>query len=128
MTIRIVKKSEIKFLNFKYRKKNKTTNILSFPATTNRIIKSQYIGDLVVCSAIIKKEAQEQHKSIESHWAHMIIHGTLHLLGYHHDNKQNLKKMKHLEIKTMLRLGFQNPYNIKQLNSNKNFKTSVKSF
>ncbi|WP_228860900.1 rRNA maturation RNase YbeY [Buchnera aphidicola] len=118
----------MKFLNFKYRKKNKTTNILSFPATTNRIIKSQYIGDLVVCSAIIKKEAQEQHKSIESHWAHMIIHGTLHLLGYHHDNKQNLKKMKNLEIKTMLRLGFQNPYNIKQLNSNKNFETSVKSF
>ncbi|XBC39110.1 MAG: rRNA maturation RNase YbeY [Buchnera aphidicola (Nurudea shiraii)] len=112
VTIRIVKKSEIKLLNFKYRKKNKTTNILSFPSTTNKIIKSDFIGDLVICGNIIKKEAQIKNITIESHWAHIIIHGTLHLLGYNHKNYNNFKKMKDLEIKAMVSLGYQNPYKI----------------
>lgn len=110
ITIRIVTKSEIKLLNFKYRNKNKTTNILSFPSTTNKLIKSYFIGDLIICSSVIKKEAQKNFIKIESHWAHMVIHGVLHLLGYNHDNYYNTNKMQNLEIKIMSFLGYNNPY------------------
>ncbi|XBC38053.1 MAG: rRNA maturation RNase YbeY [Buchnera aphidicola (Floraphis choui)] len=110
ITIRIVKSSEMQSLNFKYRKKNKTTNVLSFPSTSNTIVKSNFIGDLIICSDIIKKEAIKFNKEIKSHWAHMVIHGTLHLLGYDHNNYYNSKKMKHLEIKIMSSLGYKNPY------------------
>ncbi|XBC37542.1 MAG: rRNA maturation RNase YbeY [Buchnera aphidicola (Meitanaphis microgallis)] len=112
ITIRIVKKSEIKFLNKKYRYKNKTTNILSFPSTIHKIIKSSFIGDLVICGDIIKEEAKKNKKKIESHWAHIVIHGTLHLLGYDHKNYYDFKKMKKMEIKIMLSLGHNNPYTI----------------
>ncbi|XBC41134.1 MAG: rRNA maturation RNase YbeY [Buchnera aphidicola (Nurudea yanoniella)] len=110
ITIRIVKESSMKYLNYKYRNKNKVTNILSFPSTTNKIIKSHFIGDLVICGTIIKKEAQMKKQTIESHWAHVVIHGTLHLLGYNHKNLKNFKKMKDLEIKAMVSLGYCNPY------------------
>ncbi|XBC43198.1 MAG: rRNA maturation RNase YbeY [Buchnera aphidicola (Meitanaphis flavogallis)] len=110
ITIRIVRTLEMQLLNYKYRNKNKTTNILSFPSTTYKIMQSYFIGDLIVCSDVIKKEANTYNKNIESHWAHMIIHGTLHLLGYDHKNYYNLKKMQNLETNIMLSLGYKNPY------------------
>ncbi|XBC41655.1 MAG: rRNA maturation RNase YbeY [Buchnera aphidicola (Kaburagia rhusicola rhusicola)] len=110
ITIRVVRTCEMQFLNYKYRNKNKTTNILSFPSTTYKTMQSYFIGDLIICSDVIKKEANTYNKNIESHWAHMIVHGTLHLLGYDHKNYYNLKKMQRLETKIMLSLGYKNPY------------------
>ncbi|MCW5197160.1 rRNA maturation RNase YbeY [Buchnera aphidicola] len=110
ITIRIVNILEIKQLNYTYRKQNKPTNILSFPFESIPHIKSQFIGDLIICLEIIKKESQSQQKTIEEHLAHIIIHGTLHLLGYTHDNIYNTKIMQYIEIKNMIKLGYKNPY------------------
>jgi len=108
--IRIVEKKEIKFLNFKFRNKNYTTNILSFSYINDKIIKSNYIGDLVICGKIIEQEANEQKKELESHWAHITIHGILHLLGYDHTNLKKQSRMETLEIKIMKSLNYKNPY------------------
>lgn len=114
--IRLVEKSEIKFLNNKFRKKNNVTNILSFSYINDKIIKSNYIGDLIVCGEVIEREAIKKKISTESHWAHIIIHGILHLLGYTHSNITNREKMESLETKIMQSLNYKNPYsNIKKL-------------
>ncbi|WMY97314.1 MAG: rRNA maturation RNase YbeY [Arsenophonus sp.] len=115
LTIRIVEIKEIKDLNIKYKKKNKPTNILSFylgPINDNFLIKN-HIGDLVLCHKIIEKEAFIQKKKINAHYAHMIIHGCLHIFGYHHLTQYEYKKMKNLEIKIMKKINYHNPYQLK---------------
>ncbi|ACL30237.1 rRNA maturation RNase YbeY [Buchnera aphidicola] len=104
---------EIKKLNFNYRKKNKPTNILSFPF--NKFIKINYklLGDLVLCKNIIEKESLKYNKSLESHWAHITIHGTLHLLGYDHQNNKEADIMERLENKIMLSLNYKKPHILK---------------
>nr|P57517.1 RecName: Full=Endoribonuclease YbeY [Buchnera aphidicola str. APS (Acyrthosiphon pisum)] len=113
ITIRIVDEWEIKKLNFNYRKKNKPTNILSFPF--NKFIKINYklLGDLVLCKNIIEKESLKYNKSLESHWAHITIHGTLHLLGYDHQNNKEADIMERLENKIMLSLNYKKPHILK---------------
>lgn len=111
IVIRFVGIKEITKLNKKYRKKNKPTNIISFPFEPPAKIKTNLLGDLVICAPLIKKEAKMQHKTITAHLAHLVIHGVLHLLGYDHKTEKEAKMMESLEIKHLKKLGFNhNPY------------------
>jgi probable rRNA maturation factor len=110
ITIRIVEKKEIKQINLQYRGEKKTTNILAFPYSKIKKKKLIFLGDLIICSTVLQEEAKIQKKTLKSHWAHMIIHGTLHLLGYNHINESQQKKMESLETNIMLALGYTNPY------------------
>ncbi|CAL4323622.1 Endoribonuclease YbeY [Buchnera aphidicola (Thelaxes suberi)] len=110
ITVRIVNKREIQKLNLKYRKINKPTNVLSFPYNIELNYNETFIGDLVLCSEIIFEESKKLNVTILSHWAHISIHGILHLIGYTHDNEINHKKMKNIESKIMIDLGYKNPY------------------
>lgn len=115
LTIRIVDEKEITTLNSTYRKKNKPTNVLSFPMELPEGIEFDIkpLGDIVICAEVVKQEAKLQEKTEESHWAHMVVHGTLHLLGYDHENEIDADKMESLEINILKSLGFNNPYAIK---------------
>lgn len=108
--IRIVNKTESAYLNATYRHKQGPTNILSFPFETPRGISCSLLGDLVICASVIQQEAREQKKSLLAHWAHITIHGTLHLLGYDHIKNQDALQMEALEIKLLEQLGYANPY------------------
>ncbi|WWP00091.1 MAG: rRNA maturation RNase YbeY [Candidatus Dasytiphilus stammeri] len=113
ITIRLVDKLESQILNFRYRNKNQPTNILSFSFNQPFLKKppTEYLlGDLVICGSLIEEEAREQQKILRSHWAHIVIHGTLHLLGYDHSCDNDAKKMQLIETKIMLDLGYLNPY------------------
>lgn len=110
LTIRLVDTEEIQQLNKTYRQQDKPTNILSFPFEAPAYIPIDLLGDLVICHAIIEQEASEQQKQLTSHWAHIIIHGVLHLIGYDHIEDDEANKMEALEIELMLQLGFNNPY------------------
>ncbi|AEO08220.1 rRNA maturation RNase YbeY [Buchnera aphidicola] len=110
ITIRIVDKKNIQQLNYTYRKINKPTNILAFPF--NQLIKynAKLLGDLVVCKSIIEEESYKYNKLLEEHWAHIIIHGTLHLLGYDHKTQIQAKIMEKVENEIMMSLNYQKPY------------------
>ena len=110
LVIRIVDTKEITELNKKYRKKNRPTNIISFPFDLPLGVKNNFLGDLVICAPLVKQEAKLQHKTISAHFAHLVIHGVLHLLGYDHKKNNDSKKMEALEIKHLKKLGFENPY------------------
>lgn len=110
VVIRIVNFEESQQLNNTYRHKNKPTNVLSFPAELEAEIDDPWIGDLVVCAPLVAQEAAEQGKTLEAHWAHLIIHGTLHLIGYDHETDAQAYVMEGLERELMQRLNFQDPY------------------
>ncbi|XKM13082.1 rRNA maturation RNase YbeY [Orbaceae bacterium ac157xtp] len=110
ITIRIVDENESQELNLRYRHKDKPTNVLSFPFEAPIDMETPLLGDLIICKQVVEKEAQEQHKSLSSHWAHMIVHGCLHLLGYDHIEDEEAEEMEALEIEIMAELGFTNPY------------------
>lgn len=111
MTIRISDRDEITQLNRDYRGKDKATNVLSFPfETPAEIDELALLGDVVICAEVVMDEAQQQQKSIEAHWAHMVIHGTLHLLGYDHMDDTEANEMELLEISILAELGYSNPY------------------
>lgn len=110
ITINIIDSETSQTLNNTYRKKNYPTNVLSFHYESIPGIPSHSLGDLAICADIVETEATEQHKSLESHWAHMTIHGMLHLLGYDHENENDATIMESLEIKILQTLGFKDPY------------------
>jgi probable rRNA maturation factor len=110
LTIRIVDEVEAQQLNEKWRQRNYPTNVLSFPFESPPEINIPLLGDIVICAAVVKREAAEQQKSVESHWAHMIIHGCLHLLGYDHISDSDANIMENLEIDILHSLGYSNPY------------------
>ncbi|MBL4899333.1 MAG: rRNA maturation RNase YbeY [Colwellia sp.] len=110
LTIRLVNLAESQQLNNQYRKINKPTNVLSFPFEVPDGIELNLLGDLVVCVQIVEQEAKEQGKALFDHWAHMIIHGCLHLLGYDHINDTDADEMEALEIKILATLSINNPY------------------
>ncbi len=110
ITIRIVNVEESQQLNSQYRQKDKPTNVLSFPFDVPEGIDLNLLGDLVVCAQVVEQEAKEQSKTLFDHWAHMIIHGCLHLLGYDHINDNDAEEMEALEIKILAELSIDNPY------------------
>ena len=117
MTVRIVEEEEITRLNEAYRQKNGPTNVLSFPFEAEPGMPAEIakemdaeLGDIVVCAAVVAREASEQKKSLEQHWAHMIVHGTLHLLGYDHIQEDDAKIMESLEVAVLSKLDFADPY------------------
>jgi len=110
--IRVVDENEMRDLNFNYRKKVGPTNVLSFPFKKPDGVEfdANLLGDLVVCAPVITSEACEQNKNLEAHWAHIIIHGILHLLGYDHIKVEDAQVMENIEIKILDKLGHPNPY------------------
>jgi len=112
LTVRLVTPREIQALNKTYRHKDKPTNVLSFRAEMPKAVRLQYplLGDLVICSAIVNEEAGCQGKTPEAHWAHIVIHGALHLLGYDHETEVEARVMEGKEIRLLKTLGFSNPY------------------
>ncbi len=107
ITLRFVKEGESQTLNAQFRNKNAPTNILSFPYLCTR---KKLEGDLLLCPFVIEKEAQEQGKSLFAHYAHLIIHGVLHLKGLDHENEADAQIMEALEIHFLKQLGINNPY------------------
>ncbi len=116
LTIRIVNEKEIKKLNSTYRNKLKSTNVLSFPMELPKgiLLEIPPLGDIVICSEIVEEEAKNQKKNLSAHWAHMVIHGTLHLLGYDHEKNHEAEIMEKLEIRLLKKLGYKNPYEEKK--------------
>jgi probable rRNA maturation factor len=110
LLIRIVDKEEIHELNKRYRKKDKPTNVLSFPYTMIEDFDFMALGDIILCAPVIEEEAADENKELLAHWAHMVIHGCLHLLGYMHDDDESAFTMESLETKIMRNLGFPDPY------------------
>ncbi|MBO1255472.1 rRNA maturation RNase YbeY [Alteromonas sp. 5E99-2] len=110
ITVRFVDANESQMLNSTYRNKDKPTNVLSFPFEAPPGIDVPLLGDLVVCQAIIEKEAQQQNKHLNSHYAHMIVHGCLHLLGYDHIEDDEAEHMESIEIALLANLNIDDPY------------------
>lgn len=110
VVIRLVDEAESQQLNSQYRQKNAATNVLSFPFEVPEFVADDHLGDLVICVPVVNREAAEQAKPGESHWAHMVIHGMLHLLGYDHINDKDAELMENTEISILKQLGITNPY------------------
>ena len=110
LTIRLVNKHESQSLNHTYRGKDKPTNVLSFPFESPPEVELPLLGDLVICVPVVEAEASEQNKTLEAHWAHMVVHGCLHLLGYDHIVDSEAEEMESLETQLIESLGFPNPY------------------
>ena len=107
----ITTSDEMQQLNKQYRDKDKPTNVLSFPMQLPEEIDVFLLGDLALCAAVIRQEAKQQAKEERSHWAHLVVHGMLHLQGYDHIKNDEAEEMEQLEIKILKELGFGNPYN-----------------
>ena len=110
MTVRIVDEAESHELNLTYRGKDRPTNVLSFPFECPDEVELPLLGDLVICRQVVEREAAEQEKPLMSHWAHMVVHGSLHLLGYDHIEDDEAEEMESLETQIMQGLGFDDPY------------------
>ena len=110
MTVRIVDEAESHELNLNYRGKDRPTNVLSFPFECPDELELPLLGDLVICRQVVEREAQEQEKPLMAHWAHMVVHGSLHLLGYDHIEDDEAEEMESLETQIMTGLGFADPY------------------
>ena len=110
LTIRIVDEEEMKELNRRYRGKNRSTNVLSFPFEPLPNVDVDLLGDIVLCGTVVAREATTQKKSLMGHWAHMIVHGMLHLFGYDHESDQEATVMEALEKSVLEGLGYSDPY------------------
>lgn len=110
VTVRVVDEAESHELNHTYRGKDKPTNVLSFPFEAPPGIELPLLGDLIICRQVVEKEAVEQEKPLLAHWAHMVVHGSLHLLGYDHIEDDEAEEMESIETEIMLALGYDDPY------------------
>lgn len=110
LTIRIVDVEESHQLNHEYRGKDKPTNVLSFPFEAPPGMEINLLGDLIICRQVVEREALEQNKPLMAHWAHMVVHGSLHLLGYDHIEDDEAEEMESLETEIMQEMGFEDPY------------------
>lgn len=115
LVIRVVDEKEGRQLNRQFRDKDAATNVLSFPAATPLLseqaaYQANYLGDIVLCAPVIKREASEQGKTHDAHWAHMLIHGILHLQGYDHLTEAEAADMESREVELLAELGYPDPY------------------
>lgn len=110
LAVRIVDEDEGRTLNREYRGKDYATNVLSFPAELPEDLGLQLLGDLVICAPVVAREAAEQGKPPLAHWAHLTIHGCLHLLGFDHQQELEAEAMEALETEILARLGYPDPY------------------
>jgi probable rRNA maturation factor len=110
VALSVLDTDEMQRINFEFRQKNRPTNVLSFPAGESPLQGTTHIGDVILCAEVINREAIEQDKTQEAHWAHMVIHGMLHLQGYDHVDDKEAQIMESLEIVLLKSLNFKNPY------------------
>jgi probable rRNA maturation factor len=110
ISIRVVDEEESRALNREYRSKDRPTNVLSFPAELPAEIEPRLLGDIVLCAPVVAAEAVAQGKSARAHWAHLVVHGTLHLLGYDHERSPEARRMEARETSILAGLGFPDPY------------------
>ncbi len=110
MCVRIVGLTAGRSMNRRFRGIDKPTNVLSFPASHQERDLLGTIGDLVICAPVVAREARKQNKKMAAHWAHMVVHGVLHLLGHDHQNDRQARAMERLEVEILRGFGYQNPY------------------
>jgi probable rRNA maturation factor len=110
LSVRVVGAARSRSLNARYRGKDQPTNVLSFAGPGASPDGRNFVGELVICAPVVAREALSQGKSLESHWAHMTIHGVLHLLGFDHQSRGEARKMAAREVQILDRLGFADPY------------------
>ncbi len=110
LSVRIVDEPESADLNRQYRNKSGPTNVLSFPFEDPPGVDSDILGDLIICAPVVYREAREQNKSERAHWAHMVVHGIMHLRGYDHITEEDARQMESTESTILSRLGFDDPY------------------
>ncbi|GMR19738.1 MAG: rRNA maturation RNase YbeY [Gammaproteobacteria bacterium] len=110
LTVRIVDETEIAEINETYRQKRGPTNVLSFPFENPPGVDAGILGDIIICAPVVNREASEQNKTPEAHWAHMVVHGILHLCGYDHIQDKEARRMEAKEVQAMGQLGFEDPY------------------
>ncbi|WP_233269138.1 rRNA maturation RNase YbeY [Paraglaciecola sp. L1A13] len=110
VTVRIVDVLESQALNLAYRGKDKPTNVLSFPFEAPAGISMNLLGDLIICASVVSQEANDQNKALHHHWAHMVVHGTLHLLGFDHIKDDEAQEMEDLEVEILKQFSIDDPY------------------
>jgi probable rRNA maturation factor len=110
LTLRLVDRDESRKLNSRYRGKDKPTNVLSFPAGFPPGLDIPLLGDIVICAPLVGEESEAQQKPLPAHWAHLVIHGVLHLLGHDHQHEHEAVEMEATEVELLASLGFGNPY------------------
>jgi len=108
--LRIVGNRESAALNYRFRRRKYPTNVLSFEFEAPPGTRSDHLGDLVICAPVVRREARGQNKPVRAHWAHLVVHGILHLRGYDHRNHRDAAAMENMEIRILKELGFANPY------------------
>ena len=110
LSVRVVGQARSRSLNARYRSKDRPTNVLSFAGAGSAPDGRFFLGELVICAPLVALEARAQHKTLEAHWAHITIHGVLHLLGFDHEQRAQARKMASREIQILDRLGISDPY------------------
>lgn len=111
VALKIVGAAESRKLNREWRGKDYSTNVLSFPAGAEFMPEDEHcLGDLAICAPVVAREAQQQGKPVAAHWAHMVVHGVLHLLGYDHENERDALRMESCEAEILAQCGFDDPY------------------
>jgi probable rRNA maturation factor len=112
LVVQIVASGRMRRLNNRYRGKDNATNVLAFPVQSIAPVVPQPLGDVVICPVVLRREAREQGKSERAHWAHLIVHGALHLVGYDHEHVSDARRMERREVLVLRTLGFANPYTV----------------
>lgn len=110
ISLRLVGAEEMRELNARYRRRDRTTNVLSFPVNLPSGVEAPLLGDIVICAPVVAREAQEQNKSPAAHWEHLLVHGVLHLLGLDHERDADAAVMEDLERTILADLGWADPY------------------